>query len=106
MVNVACVKFQKAEERRTIRDGEGNEETTITRAIGDQVHSVTTHQEGDTGREKKVENYTNMDERTCQTIQLVVLIVNIHYQILSCNILGATTAVCICLTLTHTHLIN
>ncbi len=52
---------QKAEERKTVQDGLGNDETTVTRSIGDQAHSVTTVTDKD-GTQNVKEHYSNMDE--------------------------------------------
>ncbi|XP_076465290.1 uncharacterized protein LOC143297026 isoform X2 [Babylonia areolata] len=49
------------EERRTVRDSSGREETTVTRRIGDQSHSVTTMKDGK-GQEEKCETFQNIDK--------------------------------------------
>lgn len=49
------------ETHRTIKDRDGNEETTVTRKRGDQEYSVTTRKDKH-GREEKVENYVNLKE--------------------------------------------
>lgn len=51
----------KIEQRRTVRDSSGNEETTITRSIGDQTHSVTVKKDK-TGATEKIENFQNIDQ--------------------------------------------
>lgn len=45
-----------------MRDGEGNEEVTVTRSIGDQSHSVTIKKDK-SGVEEKIENFNNIDDR-------------------------------------------
>jgi hypothetical protein len=49
------------EEHRTVRDTNGNEETTVTRQIGDKKHTITTKKAKD-GSEEQTENIINMDE--------------------------------------------
>lgn len=49
------------EERRTVRDSSGREETTVTRRIGDSSHSVTTVKD-ETGRVEKCETFENVDK--------------------------------------------
>ncbi|XP_014204099.1 HCLS1-associated protein X-1 isoform X2 [Copidosoma floridanum] len=53
------------EQRRTVRDSDGNEETTVTRQIGDKVHTVVTKKAKD-GSEIKSEDIVNMDENELQ----------------------------------------
>ena len=49
------------EKRQTFRDSEGNEQTTVTRQIGDKMHEIITKRDK-TGAETKTENLINMDE--------------------------------------------
>ncbi|XP_070202543.1 HCLS1-associated protein X-1-like [Littorina saxatilis] len=49
------------EERRTVRDSSGREETTVTRRVGDSSHTVTTIKDSQ-GREEKHETYNNIDK--------------------------------------------
>lgn len=49
------------EERRTIKDSSGNEETSITRQIGDKKHTITTKKAKD-GSEEQTVDIINMDE--------------------------------------------
>ncbi|KAK7496887.1 hypothetical protein BaRGS_00011867 [Batillaria attramentaria] len=49
------------EERRTVRDSSGREETTVTRRIGDRSHSVTTVTD-DSGHMEKRETFQNVDK--------------------------------------------
>lgn len=49
------------EHHKTIRDSQGNEETTITRQIGDKKHTVITHTDAN-GVIKRNETFQNMDE--------------------------------------------
>lgn len=51
----------KMEERRTVRDSDGREETTITRRMGDSSHSVTTFKD-DSGQVEKRETFHNVDK--------------------------------------------
>lgn len=53
--------LQRVEQRKTVRDGEGNEEVTVTRSIGDQSHSVTIKKDK-SGVEEKIENFNNIDD--------------------------------------------
>lgn len=50
------------ETHRTVRDNEGNEETTITRKIGDKEHTVTKRRDKN-GKEEIIENLVNLDEK-------------------------------------------
>ncbi|CAC5408845.1 HAX1 [Mytilus coruscus] len=52
----------RVEQRKTVRDGDGNEEVTVTRSIGDQSHSFTIKKDK-SGVEEKIENFKNMDEK-------------------------------------------
>lgn len=49
------------EERRTFRDSSGNEETSVTRQIGDKKHVVITKKAKD-GSQEQTEDIINMDE--------------------------------------------
>ncbi|KAL3866736.1 hypothetical protein ACJMK2_044016 [Sinanodonta woodiana] len=51
----------KAEIKQTVRDSSGNEETTVTRTIGDQSHIVTIKDKN--GQRETVETFQNMDEK-------------------------------------------
>ncbi|KAK3602361.1 hypothetical protein CHS0354_013359 [Potamilus streckersoni] len=51
----------KTETRQTVRDSSGNEETTVTRTIGDQSYIVTTKDKD--GQCETVETFQNMDEK-------------------------------------------
>ncbi|XP_067832053.1 HCLS1-associated protein X-1 [Heptranchias perlo] len=53
------------EERRTTRDGEGNEETKITRAQGEQSYTTVTRRDAQ-GKEEQTEEMINMDDRDLQ----------------------------------------
>lgn len=52
----------KVEETYTKRDSFGNEETSVMRQYGDQVHSIVTRRDHD-GRQEQEEHFTNMDEQ-------------------------------------------
>ena len=53
--------LQAVEERRSIHNGDGQNQSTIQRTLGDQTYSITTkqfpHKDDET-----LENYVNMDE--------------------------------------------
>ncbi|XP_078062725.1 HCLS1-associated protein X-1 isoform X2 [Mustelus asterias] len=49
------------EERRVTRDGEGNEETTVTRSHGDQSHNTVTRRDAE-GKEERTERMVNLDD--------------------------------------------
>ncbi|XP_066992295.1 HCLS1-associated protein X-1 [Anabrus simplex] len=49
------------EHHRTVKDNKGNEETTVTRRIGDQSYSVTTKTKVN-GEKEFIKNFINMDE--------------------------------------------
>ncbi|XP_066598933.1 uncharacterized protein [Prorops nasuta] len=49
------------EEKKTIRDSEGNEEVVVARKIGDKQHIITTKRDTN-GLETKTEDLINMDE--------------------------------------------
>ncbi|XP_059499035.1 LOW QUALITY PROTEIN: HCLS1-associated protein X-1 [Stegostoma tigrinum] len=49
------------EERRVTRDGEGNEETTVTRAQGEQSYTTVTRRDAQ-GKEERTEEMVNMDD--------------------------------------------
>lgn len=49
------------EQKRTVRNSDGTEETTITRSKGEQSHTVTIKRDK-AGIEEKIENFNNMDE--------------------------------------------
>nr|XP_022329338.1 HCLS1-associated protein X-1-like [Crassostrea virginica] len=51
----------RIEEKRTVRDSSGREETTVTRTIGDKSHSVTTRVDP-SGIPETTETFTNVDE--------------------------------------------
>ncbi|XP_051901913.1 HCLS1-associated protein X-1 [Pristis pectinata] len=53
------------EERRTERDGEGNEETKITRVQGEQSYTTVTRRDAQ-GREEQTEQVVGMDDRDLQ----------------------------------------
>ena len=53
--------LKRIEQRKTVRDADGNEEVTITRSIGNQSHSVIIKKDK-TGNEEKIENFNNLDE--------------------------------------------
>ncbi|XP_045470062.1 uncharacterized protein LOC123677535 isoform X2 [Harmonia axyridis] len=46
---------------KTIRDNEGNEETTITKRIGDKEHTLIKKKDS-TGKEEIIENFVNIDD--------------------------------------------
>ncbi|XP_013394478.1 uncharacterized protein LOC106161946 isoform X2 [Lingula anatina] len=50
----------KIEQRKTVRDSEGNEETTVIRQIGDKTHTIITHRDK-YGREQVQEDYKNIE---------------------------------------------
>lgn len=50
------------ETQRTVRDHEGNEETTITRKQGDKEYSIVKKRDKD-GKEETIENLVNLDEK-------------------------------------------
>lgn len=52
----------KFEQKRTVRDSNGNEEITITRSIGNQTHSVTMKKDKTGATTEKIENFQNMDQ--------------------------------------------
>lgn len=52
----------KVEKKKVVRDSTGREETTVTRSLGDQSHSVTTVTNQD-GSQEKHETFQNMDEK-------------------------------------------
>ncbi|XP_005088944.1 HCLS1-associated protein X-1 [Aplysia californica] len=52
----------KVEQKKVVRDSSGHEETTVTRSLGNQSHTVKTVTEGD-GRQEKHETFQNMDEK-------------------------------------------
>ncbi|XP_014221220.1 HCLS1-associated protein X-1-like [Trichogramma pretiosum] len=49
------------EQRKTVRDNEGNEEISVTRQIGNKLHTITTRKAND-GSETQSEDIVNMDE--------------------------------------------
>nr|CAD7261890.1 unnamed protein product [Timema shepardi] len=49
------------EHHRTVRNNQGQEETTVTRQIGDQSHSLTTQTDRN-GVQQRVEKFVNLDE--------------------------------------------
>ncbi|XP_066274441.1 HCLS1-associated protein X-1-like isoform X2 [Branchiostoma lanceolatum] len=51
----------KVEQRRTVRDGSGNEETVVTRNDGDQTHTVVTKR-NPSGREETREEISDIDQ--------------------------------------------
>ncbi|XP_019638467.1 PREDICTED: HCLS1-associated protein X-1-like [Branchiostoma belcheri] len=51
----------KVEQRRTVRDGSGNEETVVTRNDGDQTHTVVTRRDP-SGREETREEISDIDQ--------------------------------------------
>lgn len=53
--------LQRIEKKRTERDSEGNETTTLSRHLGEKSHTVKIHENG-SGRQNKNETFTNMDE--------------------------------------------
>ncbi|XP_067878808.1 HCLS1-associated protein X-1 [Heterodontus francisci] len=53
------------EERRVTRDSEGNEETRITRAQGEQSYTTVTRRDPQ-GKEERTEQMVNMDDRDLQ----------------------------------------
>lgn len=56
------------EQHRTIRDSEGNEETTVTRKIGDKTHTIITKKDKN-GVEIKTEDLINMNENELQDFE-------------------------------------
>ena len=58
---ISCHFSQRIEEKRTVRDSSGREETTVTRTIGDKSHSVTTRVDP-SGIPETTETFTNVDE--------------------------------------------
>ena len=53
--------LQTTEYYRTVRDSEGNEETTVTKQIGDQRYSVTTHTDSK-GEKQQTESFENIEK--------------------------------------------
>lgn len=51
----------KIEQKKTVRDSSGREETTVTRTMGDKSHSVTTRVDP-SGIPETTETFTNIDE--------------------------------------------
>lgn len=51
----------KVEHKKVVRDSSGREQTTVTRSIGEQTHSVTTTLD-EQGRKEHHEDFKNMDE--------------------------------------------
>lgn len=49
------------EHHRTVRDGQGNEEITVTQQIGDKRYSVTTHIDS-RGEKQQIENFVNIEK--------------------------------------------
>lgn len=56
------ISFQSVEIHKTTRDSQGNEETTITRQMGDKQYTVTTRRDK-SGKEERIEDMVNMDEK-------------------------------------------
>ncbi|KAK9882481.1 hypothetical protein WA026_021822 [Henosepilachna vigintioctopunctata] len=52
---------------KTVRDNEGNEETTVTRKIGNKEHSVIKKKDK-SGKEEIIENFLNIDENDSNTL--------------------------------------
>lgn len=55
------------EQKKTVRDSSGREETTVTRTMGDKSHTVTTRVD-QSGIPETVETFTNIDEGNYQTL--------------------------------------
>lgn len=53
--------LQTTEHYHTVRDSEGNEETTVTQQIGDQRYSVTTHTDSK-GEKQQTECFENIEK--------------------------------------------
>ncbi|XP_061174128.1 HCLS1-associated protein X-1-like [Saccostrea echinata] len=51
----------RVEQKRTVRDSSGREETTVTRTVGDQTHTVITKVDP-SGTPETTETFTNIDE--------------------------------------------
>lgn len=49
------------EQKKVVRDSSGREQSTVTRSIGEQTHSVTTILD-EQGRKEHREDFNNMDE--------------------------------------------
>lgn len=60
-LNLTYNMLQTIETHRTLRDQQGNEETTITRRQGEKEYSITTRKDKD-GKQEIIENLVNMDE--------------------------------------------
>ncbi|KAL5005259.1 hypothetical protein ScPMuIL_018715 [Solemya velum] len=58
----------KIEQKKTIKDSSGREETTVTRTVGDKIHSVTTKID-EKGEQEKVETLKNMDEKDLSSFE-------------------------------------
>ncbi len=56
--------WQKTEQHHTVRDGQGNQETTIIRSIGDQTMSIKT-KKTPSGDVERVEDYQNLEPGEC-----------------------------------------
>nr|CAD7432421.1 unnamed protein product [Timema monikensis] len=55
------IEHMSVEHHRTVRNNQGHEETTVTRQIGDQSHSLTTQTDRN-GVQQRVEKFVNLDE--------------------------------------------
>ena len=56
MENLTTHHFQ-VEERRTVRDSDGNETTTVTRQIGGKSETTTTTRKSDGSEDRHIENF-------------------------------------------------
>lgn len=60
-LRIILLALQTTEYYRTVRDSEGNEETTVTKQIGDQRYSVTTHTDSK-GEKQQTESFENIEK--------------------------------------------
>ncbi|KAG1676033.1 hypothetical protein GQR58_014468 [Nymphon striatum] len=59
---------QRKEEHRTVRDNQGNEESTVTKILGDKKYSVTEKKDA-SGVQETVETFVNVDEGSLPNFQ-------------------------------------
>ena len=61
LLETGWLVLQMVEERRTVRDSSGREETTVTRRMGDKSHTVSTIRD-EQGHVVKKETFNNVDK--------------------------------------------
>lgn len=72
---------QKIEQKKTVRDSSGREETTVTRTLGDKSHTLTTRVDP-SGIPETTETFTNIDEGMSKFLQFLflnIMIIQIYY---------------------------